>query len=70
MANWIPALYQLPAKSGEYLCMMQSGHASVLYYSAKWKAFNAFDELPDCSNALWVDYWMPLPPPPEVLADG
>lgn len=65
MPKWISVDELLPDKSGMYLTISPSGIQTVLDYSYRHKAFNAFDLLPECRNALTVTHWMPLPPAPK-----
>ena len=73
--EWISVKDRLPEKSGEVVIMTLSiitGKVLTITnvaYSAKWKAFNAYDE--DSKDfvqktEIHADYWMPMPEPPEV----
>ena len=64
--RWIPVTERLPEESGEYLVATRRGNLHVLSYSARHKAFNAFD---DISNDAEVrcSHWMPLPEPPKEV---
>ena len=63
--QWVSVDERLPMVSGVYLTT-DSGICQCLHYSAKYKAFNAFDESKDNEHVLPVECWMPLPEPPEV----
>ena len=53
---------RLPEESGWYLAFSESGHWTVLHYSARHEAFNAFDG--NANNAVRCSHWMPLPDSP------
>lgn len=73
--NWISADERLPETSGEYLIFnaystcKEKGYPYVINYSAKHRAFNAFDTQADETvqkNAFQnVAFWAELPEPPE-----
>jgi len=66
--KWIPVAERLPEKSGWYLVVTDFGDCrgcSVLAYSYRHKAFNAFDGLEDCVNAIPCTHWMPAPELPK-----
>lgn len=50
---WINAKERLPEESGWYLVILNGGyHITDLSYSARHKAFNAFDFLPECAGSM------------------
>lgn len=52
----------LPTQSGQYLCIKNGGKTwQSLEWSARYQRFNASDCLPDCKNAIKVDWWAPFP---------
>lgn len=69
---WVPASDRLPAQDGQYLCLYSfpsSGHArsvlrpSVLdYYATDARPHFQYEGF----RGMYVSYWMPLPPVPEV----
>ena len=65
VGEWISVEDRLPEADGYYLtydapaCM-----TDMLYYSSKYKAFNAHYG-PDTAIST-ITHWMPLPEPPEV----
>ena len=69
---WVPASDRLPAQDGQYLCLYSfpsSGHArSVLRPSVL--DYYATDARPHFQHegfrGMYVSFWMPLPPVPEV----
>jgi hypothetical protein len=67
MNEWISVKERLPEKSGKYLTISPSGIYSILNYSAKYRAFNIYDEQPKSSlkYCLEVTHWMPLPAAPK-----
>ena len=62
--QWISVEERLPEKSGEVLTY-RPNFVTVMDYSIKHKAFNAFDDLESASYAIEVTHWMPLPKPPK-----
>ena len=54
------AAERLPEKSGEYLVFTANGNWTVLNYSARHKAFNAYDE-GSKNREIHCISWMPLP---------
>lgn len=67
--GWISVKERLPMVSGVYLTT-DGGISLCLHYSAKYKAFNAFDELKDNEHVLHVEYWMNIPEPPKEDENG
>lgn len=63
--EWISCKDKLPEKSGYYLIISDNGHADVLSYSVRHKAFNAFDLFEDARYALRCTHWMPIPKLPK-----
>ena len=64
--KWISVEERLPEYTGYFLCYVERYDViDVIHYSARNKAFNAWDEnfSPDCVIA--VTHWMPLPEPPK-----
>lgn len=61
--EWIPVDERLPEKSGEYIAFTEYGFRNTLNYSARHKAFNAFDESSNIAE-IHCSHWMPLPEPP------
>ena len=59
----IPVGERLPEESGFYLAFSEQGNWHVLHYSARHKAFNAFDGLRNDAEVR-CSHWMPLPDPP------
>ena len=52
----------LPTQAGEYLCIKRGGKTwQRLEWSPKHQRFNASDLLPNCPNAIKVDWWSPVP---------
>lgn len=66
-SQWISVKDRLPERSGDVLvCHDEYYIMSVLSYSWRHKAFNAFDSLPTSENRIEsVTHWMPLPEPPK-----
>lgn len=64
MPKWISVKDRLPKKSGVYLAFTMAGSTMTLDYSAKYRAFNAFD-YQDEIFPIYVTHWMPLPEPPK-----
>ena len=62
--KWISVEERLPEKSGDVLCYKKNG-ISVLPYSHKHKAFNAYDSSYSAEYVIPVTHWMPLPKPPK-----
>ena len=65
---WINAKERLPEESGWYLVILDGGHhITDLSYSARHKAFNAFDCLSENTGAMndIVAYWAEIPELPE-----
>lgn len=72
MSNWISVKDRQPEKSGRYLVYIKTrggfSDCRTTEYSARHKAFNAFDILEDIRYAFDdVTHWMPLPEPPEEV---
>ncbi len=68
MSEWISTKERLPEQSGDYLICCDSGHVYCVPYSAKYKLFNAFDEIDEDSAkkyALDVTHWRLLDLPDE-----
>lgn len=64
--GWISVKDRLPEASGWYLVFTRAEQCSVLSYSTRHMAFNAYDELPNTNYAFKTcTHWMPLPEPPE-----
>lgn len=63
--KWIPFAEKLPEQSGYYLILTSNGNHIVAPYSARHKAFNAFDTDHDARFEIACTHWMPLPEPPE-----
>lgn len=57
---------ELPPESGQYLICCDNGYISVIHYSKRHNAWNAFDSQ-DAPSWLFDDvtHWLPLPPLPE-----
>ena len=55
---------ELPKRSGEYLCFIDTYWAS-LPYSTKHKRFNAYDNETKPKHAFDVLFWAELPEMPE-----
>ena len=74
MSNWINVNERLPEKSGWYAIYTEPMIFCVLPYSARHKAFNAFDESEDTKNAFELTdgtYWTSLPAlPRDSTADS
>ena len=52
----------LPTQAGEYLCIKRGGQdLATPGMVPKHPRFNAYDLLPDCPNAIKVDWWSPVP---------
>lgn len=68
-SQWISVKDRLPERSGDVLvCHGECYSMSVLSYSCRHKAFNAFDDLPTSENRIEsVTHWMQLPKPPEEV---
>lgn len=64
--KWISTAERQPEKSGLYLTYNPRRSFMTIHYSAKNKAWNAFDHEDEPKHALEVTHWMPLPEPPEV----
>ena len=65
-SQWISVNDRLPERSGDVLVCYGEYYMSVLSYSWRHKAFNAFDSLPTSENRIEsVTHWMPLPEPPK-----
>lgn len=64
--KWISTAERLPEKSGLYLTYNPRRNCMTMHYSAKNKAWNAFDHEDRPKYALEVTHWMHLPEPPEV----
>ena len=67
--DWTSTKVDLPDVSGDYLTIRKVKGTDVYIqyvysYSAKHKAFNAFDSSDKAICAIEVDYWMPLPNTP------
>lgn len=65
--GWVSVKDRLPKTSQQVLVFNDpygDGYMDVVYYSAKFKAFNATDET-DEYKLKNVTHWMPLPKPPE-----
>lgn len=67
MNEWISVKERLPEAGGKYLTISPTGIYSVLNYSVRYRAFNAYDEQPKSSlkYSINVTHWMPLPEPPK-----
>lgn len=65
--GWVSVNDRLPDKSGDVLvCYGEYNCITVLNYSWRHRAFNAFDALPNAENKIdGVNYWMPLPELPK-----
>ena len=70
--KWISVDERLPEKSGEYLVFLKydtipdHGYPYIIRYSARHKAFNAFDAQEEPTHAFnSVTHWAELPCPPE-----
>lgn len=76
--EWIPVEERFPEKSGTYLVFLKyedqvflkgMGYSYLVDYSAKHKAFNAFDGMDEKNAAELafrrVTHWAELPEPPE-----
>lgn len=66
MPKWISVEERLPEKSGLYLAFTIAGNTMTLDYSAKYRAFNAFDHRR--RNEVFeiqVTHWMLLPEAPK-----
>ena len=61
--QWIPVGERLPEESGWCLAFSEQGNWHALHYSARHKAFNAFDELRNDAEVR-CSHWMPLPDSP------
>lgn len=65
--GWVSVQDFLPKESGEYMTCTD-GRVYPYSYSAKHKAFNAYDHQETPEHAIEVDYWYPRPKPPVVTA--
>lgn len=63
--GWGSVKDRLPEKSGEYYVIKRNGGQDVLAYSARHKAFNAYDIFDRPMHEIKVTHWMPLPEPPK-----
>lgn len=68
--EWISVEDRLPEKSGHYLIFADIDYMNVVLYSARHKAFNAWDGFDDARNSIDVTHWMPLPEPPKADMRG
>lgn len=59
--KWISTAERQPEKSGLYLTYNPRRSFMTMHYSAKNKAWNAFDHEDEPKYALEVTHWMPLP---------
>lgn len=73
--DWTPCSDHNPEESGEYLVAHANGHYQVVTYSARYDAWNAYDDCydPVCEMRSVVA-WRPLredfiPPEPEVICN-
>lgn len=68
---WIPVEERLPEDSCECLAVSRDGTMYLLYYSHRYKAFNATD---DDDGDRWklggFTHWMPLPELPTMKGEG
>ena len=69
-SRWRDAKIEPPEESaGQCICLSSgSKRVSIMSYSRKWGAFNAFDWFDEDSAAKYripIAYWMPAPPLPE-----
>ena len=58
--EWFSVKTDPPKKSGYYLCCVGGEFPMVIHYSAKHRAFNAYDEFEETSCPIEVTHWMPL----------
>lgn len=65
--GWVSVKDFLPETSSEYMTCT-NGHVYPYSYSAKHKAFNAYDFQETPEHAIEVDYWYPRPKPPVFTA--
>ena len=63
--KWISTAERQPEKSGLYLTYNPRRSFMTIHYSAKNKAWNAFDHEDEPKRALEVTHWMPISEPPE-----
>ena len=63
--EWISTAERQPEKSGLYLTYNPRRSFMTMHYSAKNKAWNAFDSEDEPKHALEVTHWMHLPEPPK-----
>lgn len=68
--EWISVEDRLPEKSGYYLIFADIDYMGVVLYSAKHKAFNAWDGFDNARHSIDVTHWMPVPEPPKADARG
>lgn len=62
--KWISVKDRLPEKSGSYLtCNMDDSEAAEAYYSKK---FNCWEFQSMMLDEYDIDFWMPLPDPPQT----
>lgn len=72
--DWIPVTDHQPTESGKYACWMNYGAFNILYYSAKKRRWNDFDDLPDepiSENTVHekVTHWAFCPDGPDGQVD-
>lgn len=67
--KWISTAERQPEKSGLYLTYNPRRSFMTMHYSAKNKAWNAFDHEDEPKYALEVTHWMPISEPPEEVQE-
>ena len=65
--KWISTAERQPEKSGLYLTYNPRRSFMTMHYSAKNKAWNAFDHEDEPKYALEVTHWMPISEPPKEV---
>lgn len=67
--KWISTAERQPEKSGLYLTYNPRRSFMTMHYSAKNKAWNAFDYEDEPRYALEVTHWMPISEPPKEVQE-
>jgi hypothetical protein len=67
IGEWISVEERLPEEYGNVLCYSDDAFIGLYVYNPKYKLFNVSFDNVDC--AIAVDYWMPLPQPPQMKGE-